>query len=308
MPSGSQLPPIIVKQKRRRSEPAHGSSTWKIALADFMTALFIIFLALWLINQVTVEQRIGIADYFSPAPVSRTKSGSDGLLGGQRVTPPGPVTADTAQVSPRAGGPSSAEAQEGSTQVPGFPGKSVSMADAAGGAGKPADVVQRPAPDLGLQAVENALRGLAVGDGIVDQGNLRLERVDEGLRIELIDSARRELFASGSALPLAHTRELMRRVAQVIEPLPNRLTIAGHTDAIPFTSRAGYSNWELSLDRANASRRLLVESGVAEDRISAVSGKADRDALIPMDPSAPANRRISITLLRELQSEPGATR
>jgi chemotaxis protein MotB len=326
--AGSNLPPIIIRRSKKGGHDAHhGSTTWKIALADFMTAMFIIFLCLWLINQVTPEQRTGIADYFSPAAVSRTTSGSGQILGGQTITVPGPLPQNTAPVSPlHGGGPSVPQEGEGSTQVPGYPGSTMAVrGDKPGGDATgskypvPGATPTPPAPPTpptpqpqnGIVGFED-LPGMS---GLLKEGNVVVAQADDGLRIEILDSDKRELFVKGSATPLPQTRQLMQQIAKVIEKLPNRpagacgdktvaeqpypIEITGHTDSQPFGKNASYTNWELSADRANASRRLLTESGVADDRISKVTGVADKDPLIKDDPNAAGNRRISITLLRD---------
>src|SRR5579862_4663796 len=130
MAAGSNLPPIIIKRNGKGGHGGafHGSTTWKIALADFMTAMFIIFLCLWLINQVTPEQRTGIADYFSPASPSRTTSGAGGILGGTSIVVPGTLRNETAPVSPvKGGGPTVPQEGEGTTQVPGYPGSTQAL-------------------------------------------------------------------------------------------------------------------------------------------------------------------------------------
>jgi len=127
---------------------------------------------------------------------------------------------------------------------------------------------------------------------------LIVEQVPEGLRIQLLDADRQPLFALGSATANDRARLLFQRVAQIIAAVPNAIAVTGHTDATPFRG-ADRSNWDLSADRANAARRLLTESGVAESRLRSVAGMADRDLLLPQDPTAAANRRVAITLLRE---------
>lgn len=314
MAAGSNLPPIIVKRNKRGGHGGgHGSTTWKIALADFMTAMFIIFLCLWLINQVTPEQRTGIADYFSPASVARTTSGSGSVLGGQTITQPGTLKSATAPISPtRGGGPSQPQDGEGTTQVPGYPGATQAIrGDRPGGelkggrgpgeGGAPGAPTQ-PVVTPQIQGVIDGIKGIEGLPGVTDKINVMVEPTEEGLRIQLVDSEKRELFARGNANALPHTRELMKQVAKIIEKVPNKVAISGYTDGVPF-NRANYSNWELSADRANASRRLLVEAGIPDDRFASVTGRGDRDPLIASDPSAAGNRRISITLLREKTPE-----
>ena len=128
--------------------------------------------------------------------------------------------------------------------------------------------------------------------------NVRIDMTPEGMRIQLIDKQGGSLFPSGSAQMPERTRALVNQIAQVINSLPNNISVSGHTDASPFTAGAGYSNWELSADRANSSRRALQTSGIPGERITQVVGKADMEPLTPADPFLPENRRISIVLLR----------
>jgi chemotaxis protein MotB len=307
--AASNLPPIIVKRVKKSSHGAvHSSTTWKIALADFMTAMFIIFLLLWLINQTTPEQRHGIADYFSPASVTRNNSGSGAILGGQTITQPGAMRNDTAPVSPiRGGGPSAPQEGEGSTQVPGFPGTTQQLKGTqVGGEAKGGGRGPGAGGGKAIEQVEAGIRGIEGIPGGLER-NITVERVEEGLRIQLVDSDKRELFARGSAQPLAQTRALMAQVAKIIDKVPNKIAIAGYTDGQPFGKGAAYTNWELSADRANASRRLLVEAGISDERMSAVTGKADHELLFPEDKTAPGNRRISITLLNEKSPDDAAS-
>ncbi|MBM3546501.1 MAG: hypothetical protein FJX54_06090 [Alphaproteobacteria bacterium] len=137
--------------------------------------------------------------------------------------------------------------------------------------------------------------------------NVKLEITPEGLRIQLIDQDQRSMFPLGSANMQDSARKLMEEVAKAIASLPNKITISGHTDSTPFKGGVGgYSNWELSADRANASRRALVASGVSDSRLELVVGKADKDPLFPNDPAAAQNRRISIVVLRDKPSAAAA--
>jgi len=129
--------------------------------------------------------------------------------------------------------------------------------------------------------------------------NLEVERVPEGLRIQIVDQARSSMFPLGSARMYPPTEALLRQVASVIARLPNKISIAGHTDAIAYRRTDGYDNWSLSLDRADATRRVLVAAGLDQGRIATVIGKADTEHMFPQAPRDPRNRRISITLLRE---------
>lgn len=325
--AGPNMQPIIIRRVKKGHGDAHGNTAWKIALADFMTALFIVFLLLWLINQVTPVQRAGIADYFSPASVSRTTSGAGALLSGAT-----PVSKDGAQKSPSApigapgGGPSSPKDGEGQTETPGFPGvvektlgaqyggalsdhraadtpdnKRYADAERKGNKNDPRKISQNAQE---LKAVVQDLRQSIQAQPEIKelQQNLLTEITPEGLRIQLVDSEKQELFAKASATPLPQTVKLMAAVAKAVANVPNQLVITGHTDSTPYGPKATYTNWELSTDRANASRRLLAAGGVADARFSEITGAADHDPLFKDDPASPRNRRISIVLLNEPQS------
>jgi chemotaxis protein MotB len=134
--------------------------------------------------------------------------------------------------------------------------------------------------------------------------NLIIDRTPEGMRIQLVDQDRISMFASGSAKMEDYTKKLLDLVAQVVARMPNKISISGHTDSMPYQSDNGYSNWELSADRANAARRELLAAGLSPDRIANVVGKADTDPLLPDDPSSPRNRRLSIVLLHEQPAQP----
>jgi chemotaxis protein MotB len=136
--------------------------------------------------------------------------------------------------------------------------------------------------------------------------SLIVDRTPEGLRIQLVDQDRTSMFPLGSSEMRDPARKLMALVAQIVRRLPNKISVTGHTDATPYAGTRHYSNWELSTDRANASRRQLVESGLSLERIARVIGVADREPLIAAQPGSPRNRRISIVLLRE--ADPPATR
>jgi len=331
---GSNLPPIIVKKKKGGHHGAH-STAWKIALADFMTAVFIIFLMLWLINQTTPEQRSGIADYFSPAAVSRNTSGSGGVFGGLIIASKGSLRTETAPLNPKkGGGPTTPEEGEGTTEVPGYPGAvevpagtkvapgakdTKGAQEAKGTVSNRRNEYQNPpqseaqaqaaaqAEQKSLEQVAQELRqAIQLNPDLQGlQQNVQIEVTPEGLRIQLIDNDKQEMFARGSAAPLPRTRQLLALVSQGVQKLPNKVAITGHTDATQYASNATYTNWELSTDRANATRRALAAAGITDARLAEVKGVADRDPLLPSDPANARNRRISIVLLRE-NPPPGA--
>lgn len=316
--SGGDHAPIILKKIKKHGHGAgHGSSTWKIALADFMTAMFIIFMLLWIIKQTSPTQRQGIADYFSPAAPSRNTSGSGGVLGGEVIGKPGNMPQSGAQLAPIGGGAASPQDNEGETPINGYAGevseprgKTVTAAGASPGeeaGSKEASQNQRAGQGVSaserqkLLAVAREIRQTvsALPDLAGLQQNLVTEVTPEGLRIQILDDDKREMFAKASAQPMPHTVKLLQQVAKVIARVPNKVSISGHTDTTAFPAKATYTNWELSADRANASRRVLAAGGVGDDRFASIDGRADRDPLFREEPNAPRNRRIAITLIAE---------
>lgn len=312
MAGNPNMAPIIIKKKVSGHGDGHGSSAWKIALADFMTALFIIFLVLWMLAQTTPEQKTGIADYFAPVSATVNPSGNGQPLGGNTITKDGPARDSAGRIAPTSGGPSLPQEGEGNTQVPGFPGVSKQTIGQNTNPGTKYGTIKNTNPNVnddprigrgGRQAmdkqeiekiVQNAIATVPELAGM--QSSVQVVSKPEGTVINLVDSDRQPLFSGGSAAPNAVGRRLLETVAKAIAGLPNQLSISGHTDAAPL-NRPSYSNWELSAERANAARRTLQTAGIAENRIASVTGVADRDPFFKDDLRAAGNRRISITLL-----------
>ena len=282
--------PIIVKKVVAGHGGHHGGG-WKVAYADFVTAMMAFFLLLWLLNVTTSEQRKGIADYFAPTAASLSKSGSGGVLGGSTLSSEG---ARNSELSPPVVTVEVGDPDEESEQDEGQP--------SSGRASE--KELARELAERERQMFEEAERALRQAiqetpDMPDLSQNLIIDNTPEGLRIQIVDQERQSMFPSGSAALHGRMSELMARIADVVLRLPNRVSITGHTDATPFRTDSGYGNWELSADRANASRRALIEFGLPAERIAFVTGKADTEPLIPEDPTLAANRRISVVLLRE---------
>ena len=296
--------PIIRKKKKRGGDDGHHGGAWKIAYADFVTAMMAFFLLMWLINVTSPEQKTGIAEYFNPITVSQRTAGSGGVLDGTSVSRPGPLTSPSSQIAaidPRL------------TFAPPNDNTSKSQAtETKVDANKPNEAEATPTE----QAVEKAIKERekkqfeAVADklrksiadlpelkGLLD--NLIIDETPEGLRIQLVDRDERPMFALGSAEPYDYTRQLLGLVTQAIADLPNKVSIRGHTDSLAYAPGKSYDNWNLSSERALASRRAMLEAGLIEARIEGVVGRADRDPLFPDQPDDPRNRRISIILLHE---------
>ncbi len=284
--------PVVIKKVKKIIGGGHHGGAWKVAYADFVTAMMAFFLLMWLINTTSPEQKRGIADYFAPASVSRSSQGSDGLLGGTAFQEDGARSS-------------------GSNRKIDEEAAEASQTTKSGGASDGEKKAHEPTEDALAQALANRENAqFASAEASLRQAlqdlpdyaelsrNLIIEQTPEGLNIQLVDQEGRAMFTGSSAEPLARTQHLLEAVSKVIERLPNRISISGHTDSVA-PGKPGYSNWDLSADRANAARRILEKSGVDGDRIYQVSGKGDREPLYPDDPDLPANRRISIVLLRE---------
>lgn len=304
MANASNEAPIIIKRVKKGAHDHHGGA-WKIAYADFVTAMMAFFLLMWLINTTTPEQKRGIADYFAPASVSPTTSGAGGLMGGKSFSNEGDRSTGTASVVQALGEP-----------LP--PGQSERAGNAQGARVGETEQISDAQLDEALaqreqklfeeaaQSLRQAMQDLPELSEL--SKNLIIDQTPEGLRIQIVDQEGRPMFPPGKVEPYERTAALLRQVAKVINRLPNRISISGHTDSAAFVSKGGYSNFELSSDRANASRRILQEAGVVADRIYQVSGKAGSEPLFPNDPYLVGNRRISIVLLREAPVLPPSMR
>ncbi|MCR0981928.1 flagellar motor protein MotB [Roseomonas populi] len=328
----------IVIKREESGEGGHHGGAWKVAYADFVTAMMAFFLLMWLLNATTEEQRRGLADYFNPTNVmGRNSTGSGQPFGGRtpnesgeaasnassvRVeTGPRPVVFDLdeddsdqpAAPVERRGGPKgddeeatparlqAARAEPGNS--PGAGGSGADIAKASAEAlREELERREREALDRLAEGIRAAVREDPALADLAKQ--LQVEQVPEGLRIQLLDAERQPMFALGGSAPSDRTRALMAKVAAVINRVPNAVAITGHTDATPFRPGAR-SNWDLSAERANATRRLLTDGGVAETRIRSVAGLAEREPMLPGDPQNPANRRVSVLLLRENPAAPG---
>jgi len=290
----SEAPTIVIKRIKKVAGGHHGGA-WKVAYADFVTAMMAFFLLLWLLNVTTDEQKRGIADYFAPTAASRSESGAGMILGGRTLISEGSRISDKGVVSvTMAIAPPNAENNDLDKEKD--PNREASE-----------DQVRKRIAEQEQKAFEETEKALrqAIKDSpeLAEVAkNILVDMTPEGLRIQIVDQQNQSMFPSGSATMHERTRLLLRKVAQAVDKLPNRVSITGHTDATPFRGDGNYGNWELSSDRANASRRALTEAGIPAGRITQVVGRADQDPLIAADRTNPSNRRIAIVLLRENQS------
>ena len=264
--------PIIVKKVTVVEAAGHHGGAWKVAYADFVTAMMAFFLLLWLLGSTTEDQRKGLADYFTPTLVKTKEqsAGSHGLLGGSSLT-------DVDNYQHRAG-------QTGTRTI-------TVPRDAKGGPKESFSTAGR------LRArVEAKLDETPRLKRLLRQ--VRMVETTYGVRVDLVDDADFSMFVLGTTVLTPDAAKLVAALADAVEPEEGQLKIRGHTDALPWRSGASANNWSLSAGRAEATRQALMRSGIGEERFRRIEGVADREPLIPADPHDPRNRRISILLTR----------
>ena len=268
------LAPIIVKKITVVAGGHHGGA-WKVAYADFVTAMMAFFLLLWLLGATTEEQRKGIADYFTPTLVKTKEgsAGSDGLLGGASLTDVDNYPHRQGQTGTRA------------MTIP---------RDATGGPKEGADRARRMA-SMKLR-LEEQLAKNATAKRLARQ--IRMVDTTEGVRIDLVDDADFSMFSLGTTVLTPDAAQLVKVIAGTVAPEGALLTIRGHTDALPWRSGVQANNWSLSAGRAEATRQALIRSGIVPRRFMRIEGVADRELLVKDNPADPRNRRISILLGR----------
>lgn len=277
MGAQSNVAPVIIKRKKVIAGGGHHGGAWKVAYADFVTAMMAFFMLMWLLNATTEKQRKGLADYFSPTiPINRVSGGGSGAFGGTDMFSEDVLT----------------QTGTGSTQsVPSEARQSMGMTGL--------DSQSSQDPDAqAFDSVESQLQGRG-GESIVPTEALKhvVTRVtDEGLIIELFDIEESPLFKRGTAEPTNVMRDLSRLIAQSIEDVVNGVAIEGHLKAHPVVL-ASNPVWELSSQRAAATMKLLIASGLEAQRVQRVTGNADRDP-VHDDPMAARNNRIEVIVLR----------
>ncbi|PZN99946.1 MAG: chemotaxis protein MotB [Alphaproteobacteria bacterium] len=284
--------PIVIKKVKKVVGGGHHGGAWKVAYADFVTAMMAFFLLMWLINTTDPEQKKGIAEYFAPASISATTSGSGGILGGTSLGEDGSKSSGSMSVMEQL-------APEAPPDAPAETGQSANLA-AASEAELREEIAAREAAEF-ASAAESLRQAMQQMPELAELSKqLIVDQTPEGLRIQLVDQEGRSMFEQNSARPNARAQVLLRAISTVINRLPNRISISGHTSAVAGSGRASVpADWPLSSQRADASRQILQRSGVDPDRVYSVAGKAGSDPLYPDDPSLAGNRRIAIVLLRE---------
>lgn len=304
--------PIIIIKKKGGHGGHHGGA-WKIAYADFVTAMMCFFMVMWLVNSASTPTKQSIATYFRRPGIFDSGSGTPLLLGNSGIltdaAPPvgedkgkkSPAVHDSSQYKKKSGTDDSQSDRritfrgENNTDKP-LP----EVSEISGLTTKdPGETLSRIDKKKILDEIAEQIREKVMGTpelaellGIVD---VKVEA--DGLNIEIMDTEKTSMFLSGSARIQPEAEAAFAKITGILAKLNNKIDIIGHTDAKPFASRTGgYTNWELSADRANAARRVLEESGIPADHISSVIGQADRTPRTPNDPLAASNRRITLKM------------
>ena len=310
----------VIIRRNEVVEGGHHGGAWKVAYADFVTAMMAFFLLMWLLNATTQEQKRGLADYFSPTNhMATSTSGSGAPLGGRTPNSDGAMASDRGAIELTKTQPYPVTDEDDTGDMPAeqapskFPGTASRPSGSDGGARAGRQQNETRSPQQGDKLVESERREklafeqaatqireiVATDPALADVAKqLAIDVTPDGLRIQLLDADRIPMFSTGSSTLNEKARAVIAKIAPVLVKMPEAITIAGHTDSAPYRG-TDKTNWDLSADRANATRRLLVEAGLPETRVRSVTGNADRDPLITTDPLAAANRRISIVLLRD---------
>ncbi|WP_332854818.1 flagellar motor protein MotB [Duganella sp. S19_KUP01_CR8] len=276
------LRPIIVKRIKKGGGGHHGGA-WKIAYADFVTAMMAFFLLMWLLGSTTKGDLNGISEYFK-TPLKVALQGGSG-------------SGDSSSVIP--GGGKDLTRRDGQVKASDDPQIKKTFNLTAAKAALEAEENQR------LKALKEKIEAKIEANPLLKKykEQLLLDITSEGLRIQIVDEQNRPMFALAKAELQPYTREILHEIGFVLNEVPNRIGLSGHTDSTPYLSDAGYSNWELSADRANASRRELIAGGMADNKVLRVVGLASAAHLDKADPFNPINRRISIIVMNKRTEE-----
>ncbi len=270
--------PIIIKKIKKGGGGHHGGA-WKVAYADFVTAMMAFFLLLWLLSSSSKETLQGLSEYFTPTQGIKDNMGI-GFKGGEA--------------------PSTKGAAKGSMSDPAIVSGHTPSGAVAENPDNPSRSDAQEEDNLFKEGAKSIEQAFAQSPALSQYGdNVSIQQTPEGLRIDIIDSDKYAMFERGNAALTEHGRAVLSQMSKMLKKMPNFMAIYGHTDASPTEAgRADYSNWELSSDRAQMARRYLITSGIEQERPKKVVGMADRELFVPSEPRSPKNRRISLVMLR----------
>ena len=305
--SADNQQPIVVKRIKKGGGGAHGGA-WKIAYADFVTAMMAFFLLMWLLSSTSEEDKKGISDQFQN-PLKLSMLGGEGSGTATSLIPGGGEDL-TRSIGEMARGNYKEPRKPNEVKI--VPADSMTPAGQAAALDPQARAVfqeraeQERVERMRLQSVKAQLE--AVIEASIDlrpfKQQLLLDLTSEGLRIQIVDELSRPMFDTASAEMKPYTRTIVRAIGQVLNQLENKVSISGHTDAAQYAGGArGFSNWELSANRANASRRELIAGGMDERKIMRVVGLASTIPLDRSDPYSPINRRITLIVMNKRTEE-----
>jgi len=309
MPARSDKRAIVIVKRYTRGAEAHHGGAWKVAYADFVTAMMAFFLVMWLVTAVSRDQRAAIFDYFKnpsmePGKSAKPAPGMNGP-GGASTSPinmhgglDAPRTLQS--LSPGIGAPVAPPAPI-ATQRDTAPKVEPQQDDPLATARKAVQAAERRQLESLMEELKKAIDESQALEPFKDQ--LLLDITPEGLRIQIVDKQNRPMFDMGSTRLKPYTTAILTELARYLNSVPNRLSLTGHTDATPYVDGSGRTNWDLSADRANAARRALEAAGLAGDKTSRVVGLASSVLFNKDNPRAPVNRRISIIVMTRQAEE-----
>lgn len=278
--------PIVVKKIKKGGHGHHGGA-WKIAYADFVTAMMAFFLLMWLLTSVNKAKLRGISEYFK-TPVQAALMNLQGT--GTRSS----VIEGGGEDLSKTSGEGAKRQEEVSTEEAKAGKEALSITE------KTAEQAREAKEKQSFQELEQKVKEVIATSATLSQikDQIQISMTAEGLRIQLMDEQNRPMFSSGSAVLQAYSKEMLRELGGLLNNVPNRVSIAGHTDAAPYSgSNPSYTNWDLSSERANESRRELMAGGMMANKVLRVVGLADAVPFNPENVFDPVNRRISITVL-----------
>jgi chemotaxis protein MotB len=294
--------PILIVKRVKGGGGGHHGGAWKVAYADFVTAMMAFFMVMWLITAVSKEQRAAIFDYFKNPSMEQGKSPKPAP--GQM----GPGGASTSVINLHGGLDARKSATALSTGL-GTPVDSKTLQDHKITTEEEARKLTEEAEHKKLESLMAELRqAIDMSQALRPfKDQLLLDITPEGLRIQIVDAQNRAMFDLGSARLKDYTGSILHELAPYLNSVPNRISISGHTDTTPYVAQAGYTNWDLSSDRANAARRALEGGGLATDKVARVIGLSSAVLFDKDNPRNPINRRISIIVMTK-EAEDAALR
>lgn len=280
--------PIIIKKVKKAAHGHHGGA-WKIAYADFVTAMMAFFLLMWLISMTTPEQKTGLAEYFAPAAVSESTSGSGGVLEGSALARNGTLSSGSRPEISRRDDAAPSDAARGSAGQE-FGGQ--------GRAGESDEERPTAAAEAYHSAAASIRQAMQESPELTPYlSNLQIVVTDKGLDIEIVEQYGRRMFAEGSKMPLAPVRSMVTAIAPILQNLSAQVTISGHTVAGARYADPDYGPWELSADRANMVRAILNSAGLSDKNIGSVIGRAANEPYFVDDPFMSANERVRLSVV-----------